>query len=146
MVRGVGLGEPSETEYAAFGEDPNTVVRVQRVDESLAVLTALWSGDRVAFDGAQLHVHTTPMRPIRVQQPRIPIRVAATSPGRAGPLRRGARYDGVFPIPPDPMNDFIAIGDVPAIRDAIGRRGDFDIVVNAGPGGDPAALTVAGAT
>jgi alkanesulfonate monooxygenase SsuD/methylene tetrahydromethanopterin reductase-like flavin-dependent oxidoreductase (luciferase family) len=146
VVCGVGLGEPADAEYQAFGENPNNVARAQRLDESLAVLTALWSGEAVDFDGVQLHVHTTPLRPTPLQQPRIPVWVAATWPARAGPIRRAARYDGLFPIPPDPMDTFITLDDVHAIRAAFDRSDDFDVVVNAGPDADARAFAAAGTT
>jgi hypothetical protein len=71
---------------------------------------------------------------------------AATYPGSSRPLQRAARYDGVFPIPPDPMNDFISVDDVRTIRDAIGRDDGFDLAVNAGPDGAPDAFARAGVT
>ena len=52
-----------------------------RLDESLDVLNALWQGEPVDYDGDVLHVHTAPLLPTPVQQPRIPIWVAARWPG-----------------------------------------------------------------
>ena len=146
VVCGVGLGFPPDAEFEAFGEDGTDITRAERLDESLDVLTALWTGADVDFDGKHLRVHTVALTPTPVQQPRIPIWVAATWPGRQGPFRRAARFDGVFPMPLDPMEDFITVDDVTAIRDAIGRDDAYDIVVGGGPNADLAAFAAAGVT
>jgi alkanesulfonate monooxygenase SsuD/methylene tetrahydromethanopterin reductase-like flavin-dependent oxidoreductase (luciferase family) len=146
VVLGVGLGEPADSEFTAWGEEPGMRHRARVLDESLEVLDALWTGEAVDYDGDELHVHSGPLIPTPVQRPRIPIWVAATWPGRPAPFARAARWDGVFPIPPDPMNAFITVADIAPIRAAVGRDDDFEIVVNAGPDGDPAAFARAGAT
>lgn len=146
VVCGVGLGYPPGAEYEAFGEDGSDIGRAERLDESLEVLTALWLGDRVDFDGKHVRTHTSAFVPTPVQEPRIPIWVAATWPGRRGPLRRAARFDGVFPMPPDAMETFIRPDDVRELRAEIGRDDGFDIVVNGGPDADLGAFAAAGVT
>jgi alkanesulfonate monooxygenase SsuD/methylene tetrahydromethanopterin reductase-like flavin-dependent oxidoreductase (luciferase family) len=146
VVLGVGLGEPSESEFAAFGDEATLAGRARIVAEALRVITQLWDEKPVDHDGEFLHVHTGPLQPGPVQRPRIPIWIAATWPGRPEPLRRAAQWDGVFPIPPDPMRDFITVDDIAPLRAAIGRDDEFDIVVNAGPHGDLAAFARAGVT
>jgi alkanesulfonate monooxygenase SsuD/methylene tetrahydromethanopterin reductase-like flavin-dependent oxidoreductase (luciferase family) len=146
VVCGVGIGEPPDAEFEAFGESGDDLVRAQRLDESLAVLTALWSGAPVDYDGAHLHVHTTALQPAPVQQPRIPIWVATKWPAARGPVRRATRHDGVFPIPHDPMNTFVTVEDLHAVCAAVGRADAFDYVVNPGPDADVAAFIDAGAT
>jgi alkanesulfonate monooxygenase SsuD/methylene tetrahydromethanopterin reductase-like flavin-dependent oxidoreductase (luciferase family) len=143
VVLGVGLGVPTDAEYESFGEDGSDVGRARRLDESLEVLRALWAGESVDFDGRHLHVHVGAFAPRRG----IPIWVAAEWPAQAsGPIRRAARADGIFPIPQNPMEDFITADDVPAIRAAIGRDEGFDVVVNGGPRADPAEFAAAGVT
>jgi alkanesulfonate monooxygenase SsuD/methylene tetrahydromethanopterin reductase-like flavin-dependent oxidoreductase (luciferase family) len=97
VVLGVGIGEPVELEYAAFGEDPDRKVRAEKLDEALAIITGLWSGEEFSFSGT--HYHLEPMRfaPRPVQQPRIPIIVAGYLPN-PGPIRRAARWDGMYPL------------------------------------------------
>jgi Luciferase-like monooxygenase len=51
LVLGVGLGEPSEDEYGSFGEPVDAAVRAAMLDEGLEVLTRLWSGETVSFQG-----------------------------------------------------------------------------------------------
>jgi alkanesulfonate monooxygenase SsuD/methylene tetrahydromethanopterin reductase-like flavin-dependent oxidoreductase (luciferase family) len=71
-------------------------VRAARMDEGLAVLTGLWSGQPFSYDGTQYQVHDVCFLPPPVQQPRIPIWVGGHWPTKA-PFRRAARWDGVFP-------------------------------------------------
>ena len=46
---GVGLGGGPNAEFAAFGEDPDARVRADRLDEGLAILDGLWSGEPFSF-------------------------------------------------------------------------------------------------
>lgn len=99
------------------------------------------------YDGDLLHVHTVPLLPSPVQQPRIPIWVAATWPGSVRPFKRAARWDGVIPIRPNPDEAFITADDVAEVRRTVGRREPaYDIVVNGGPNADPLEFESAGAT
>ena len=98
LVFGVGSGSPGgrDVEWASFGEALDGAARGAMLDEALAVLTRLWSGERVSFAGRHYHVRSAQFRPTPLQSPRIPIWVAATWPHQP-PLRRAARWDGVFP-------------------------------------------------
>lgn len=146
LVCGVGLGFPPDTEYEAFGEPASESIRARHLDESLQVLAALWSGKPVDFDGEHVTAHTSAFEPRPVQAPRVPIWVAATWPGRQGPLERAARWDGIAPIPPDPVHEFLSPDDIRAVRDAVNRGDDFDVVANGGPDAQPANYERAGAT
>jgi alkanesulfonate monooxygenase SsuD/methylene tetrahydromethanopterin reductase-like flavin-dependent oxidoreductase (luciferase family) len=96
LVVGVGLGFPASAEFEHFGEDGDPRRRASRLDEGLAILEGLWSGEPFSFDGHEYHVGETVFLPTPVQRPRPPVWVAAHWPNRA-PLRRAARWDGVFP-------------------------------------------------
>lgn len=100
VILGVGLGYPPDADFELLGEDPDDRVRAGKLDEGLAVLTRLWSGEPFEFEGEHLHVRETQFHPTPVQRPRIPIWVAGMWPNRA-PLRRAARYEGVVPIKVD---------------------------------------------
>jgi alkanesulfonate monooxygenase SsuD/methylene tetrahydromethanopterin reductase-like flavin-dependent oxidoreductase (luciferase family) len=94
---GVGLGSRDEREFSAFGDPGDRVVRARVLDESLAVLSGLWSGEALSHEGEHLRADTAGFLPRPLQQPRIPVWVAALWPhGR--PLRRAADWDGVFVI------------------------------------------------
>jgi alkanesulfonate monooxygenase SsuD/methylene tetrahydromethanopterin reductase-like flavin-dependent oxidoreductase (luciferase family) len=97
LVLGVGLGEPIADEYGSFGEPTDARVLAERVDEGLAVLTGLWSGETVRYRGRHLVAEDIAFAPTPVQRPRIPIWVAGVWPHRA-PFRRAAAWDGVVPL------------------------------------------------
>jgi alkanesulfonate monooxygenase SsuD/methylene tetrahydromethanopterin reductase-like flavin-dependent oxidoreductase (luciferase family) len=143
LILGVGLGLPAETEFTAFGEDPDIRVRAQKLDEGLAILAGLWSGEPFEFEGRHYHVARTRFLPTPVQRPRIPIWVAGTWL-KEGPLRRAAAWDGYFPMKLGPDGEEEApmtpdeIGQIrtrlEGLRD--GRAADIVVaeeVVDAGP-------------
>src|SRR5205823_642273 len=82
LTLGVGLGSDTTGELAPFGEVVDPRERAQLLDSGLSRLGDLWSGD---------------FQPLPVQRPRIPVWVASRWPRRR-PLRRAARWDGLFPI------------------------------------------------
>jgi alkanesulfonate monooxygenase SsuD/methylene tetrahydromethanopterin reductase-like flavin-dependent oxidoreductase (luciferase family) len=95
LIFGAGLGSRS-AEFTSFGEDGDAKVRAGRLDESLTLLDALWSGRPVTFRGEYLTAEDVTMLPRPVQRPRIPIWCAGRWPNKA-PFRRAARWDGVMP-------------------------------------------------
>jgi alkanesulfonate monooxygenase SsuD/methylene tetrahydromethanopterin reductase-like flavin-dependent oxidoreductase (luciferase family) len=97
LILGVGLGDPAQEEFEKFGEDSDARVRADKLDEGLEVLAQFWSGEPVTFDGDHVTVRDATFLPTPVQKPRIPIWAAAHWPLKR-PMRRGARWDGVFPI------------------------------------------------
>ena len=97
LILGVGLGAHDDSEFSAFGDEGDRRVRAQILDESLDLLTQLWSGRPVSFEGEHLRAESEPFLPTPVQTPRIPIWVAGTWPAKR-PLRRAAAWDGAFPI------------------------------------------------
>jgi alkanesulfonate monooxygenase SsuD/methylene tetrahydromethanopterin reductase-like flavin-dependent oxidoreductase (luciferase family) len=128
LVLGVGLGSERHGEFAAIGEDDDPVVRARLLDTALDVLARAWAGEPAVGGVALL--------PTPVQRPRPPVWVGARWPHRA-PLRRAARWDGVFPV------------DVPspgALADYVGSLGVRDVVVHGPAGTDPRPWRDAGAT
>jgi alkanesulfonate monooxygenase SsuD/methylene tetrahydromethanopterin reductase-like flavin-dependent oxidoreductase (luciferase family) len=97
LVLGVGLGFPPDLEFAALGEDPEDRVRAEKLDEGLAVLAGLWSGEPFSFSGTHYEVSDVQFVPTPVQRPRIPVWVAQMYP-HVAPLRRAARWDGLVPM------------------------------------------------
>ncbi|MEQ8234099.1 MAG: LLM class flavin-dependent oxidoreductase [Gammaproteobacteria bacterium] len=93
---GIGLGEPPELEFAAFGEPAGGRARAARLDEGMAIVDPLMRGEAVMHQGDCYEVETR-LAPATLQQPRVPVWVAATLPARAG-VRRAARWDGIFPL------------------------------------------------
>jgi alkanesulfonate monooxygenase SsuD/methylene tetrahydromethanopterin reductase-like flavin-dependent oxidoreductase (luciferase family) len=130
LVLGVGLGSTvtGEFEPERFGEEGDPKVRARLLDDGLASLLAYWNGG---------------FEPRPVQRPRIPVWVAARWPHRR-PLRRAARFDGLFPIDlPNPT----ALAELAAeTRSLRGHDGPFDLVVTNPAGTDPEPWARAGAT
>jgi alkanesulfonate monooxygenase SsuD/methylene tetrahydromethanopterin reductase-like flavin-dependent oxidoreductase (luciferase family) len=107
---GVGLGGGPQAEFAAFGEPADARVRAELLDEGLAILDGLWSGERFDFEGDHHRVSGAHFLPRPVQQPRVPIWVAGRWPNRR-PFRRAARWDGVFPL-----FEGVAAGEMPMLE------------------------------
>ncbi|MGH9092710.1 MAG: LLM class flavin-dependent oxidoreductase, partial [Acidimicrobiales bacterium] len=99
LVLGVGLGVDSGGELGRFGEEVDERARAARLDEALDLVLDLWSGRRVDHHGPCFTADDVRFLPTPVQSPRIPVWAAARGePLRAGPLRRAARLDGIFPV------------------------------------------------
>lgn len=141
----VGLGAV-DTGFAEFGEVTDRKTRAELLDEGLEIITRLWSGEPVSYEGKHYKV-----RPLRgwgirpVQQPRIPIWVVGAWP-RPKSMTRALRYDGVLPTTMDARGHFRELSheDVRAVREYVQAKRDattpFDIVVEGmTPIGDPAA-------
>lgn len=142
LVVGLGLGVDSGRELTAFGEVVDPLVRRERLEEGAELLVALWSGERVQHRGPHYMADDVRMRPVPVQRPRIPVWMAARG-GALAPVRRAARYDGLFPIEMDLEQFRRAIDTAAGIR---GGLDGFDICVRADPGVDVDAYVAAGAT
>ncbi len=98
-ILGVGLGAPND-EFERFGEESDPGVRAEKLDESLAIIDGLWTGEPFSFEGSHFEVGEVRFLPVPLQVPRVPIWVAGRWP-RPAPFRRAARWDGVFPINAD---------------------------------------------
>jgi alkanesulfonate monooxygenase SsuD/methylene tetrahydromethanopterin reductase-like flavin-dependent oxidoreductase (luciferase family) len=127
LTLGVGLGSDNSGELGPFGEELDARKRAVLLDDGLERLAAMWGGE---------------FEPAPVQQPRIPVWVAARWPNRR-PVRRAVRWDGLFPIEmPGPE----ALAEL-AHETAEARGGEpFDLVAEIAPGEDPGPWAQAGAT
>jgi alkanesulfonate monooxygenase SsuD/methylene tetrahydromethanopterin reductase-like flavin-dependent oxidoreductase (luciferase family) len=97
LILSVGLGEPGDAEFAAFGEEADPRVRAEKLDEGLDVLNGLWRGRAFSYQGRHYHLDKVTFRPTPLQKPHIPIWVGGWWPNKA-PFRRAARWDGVIPL------------------------------------------------
>src|SRR4051794_688491 len=94
LVLGVGLGIDFWREFSAFGEPAeDDVARAAMVDDGIAIIRGLLSGEEVTYLGDRHKVEKVRFLPRPVQQPSIPIWSAATFPLRLGPTKRAARCD-----------------------------------------------------
>jgi alkanesulfonate monooxygenase SsuD/methylene tetrahydromethanopterin reductase-like flavin-dependent oxidoreductase (luciferase family) len=130
LTLGVGLGSDNNGELGPFGEVTDPKARARLLDDGLEKLAGYWAGE---------------FEPVPVQQPRIPVWVAGRWPNRR-PLRRAARWDGMFPIDlPEPGALGELAAEVADLRDD--ADAPFDLVVELDdPGDDPSPWEAAGAT
>jgi alkanesulfonate monooxygenase SsuD/methylene tetrahydromethanopterin reductase-like flavin-dependent oxidoreductase (luciferase family) len=142
LTMGLGLGVDSGGELTRFGEVVDARTRAEILDEKAEVLVAAWAGAHVEHRGAHVTVDGVTFSPGPVQHPRIPLWCAAR--GRAlRPVRRAARYDGMFVIEAEVADLERAIAEVRARR---GGLDGFDVAVSVSPVDDPALLRVPGVT
>ena len=132
LVLGVGLGSDRTGEFdpERFGEEGDPRARARLLDEGLERLEGYWRG---GFD------------PAPSQTPRIPVWVASRWPHRR-PLRRAARWDGLFPIDlpgPEALEELLA--DMRPLRGDRQLDG-YEVVVTNPAGTDPEPWIAAGAT
>jgi alkanesulfonate monooxygenase SsuD/methylene tetrahydromethanopterin reductase-like flavin-dependent oxidoreductase (luciferase family) len=97
FIFGVGIGGGVQNEFAAFGEETDARGRADLLDEGLAIVSGLWTGEPFSFAGRRLQVEGAQFLPRAVQEPRVPVWVAGRWPNRR-PFRRAAAWDGVFPV------------------------------------------------
>ena len=141
LTLGLGLGVDSGRELSAFGETVDARERGDVLDEGTELLCALWSGERVVHHGTRFTADDVAFLPRPVQRPRIPLWFAARGDARR-PVRRAARYDGLFPIEMDRHALARALDLVAAER---GDLDGFDVAARVVPGPGPAdARTEAG--
>src|SRR5436190_24311266 len=76
LVLAVGLGALDDGGFGKVGEPTDPRTRAERLDESLAILTGLWTGLPFGFQGRHYQVDEMTFSPGPVQRPRIPIWVA----------------------------------------------------------------------
>jgi F420-dependent oxidoreductase-like protein len=130
---GIGAGW-FEAEHTAYGIPfPSTRERFDRLEESLAVITGLWTtpvGERFSFAGEHCRVSDSPALPKPVQSPRPPVLVGGKGRRRTPAL--AARYADEFNVP---------FESVEMTGELFGRVRD----ACAAQGRDPASLTCSNA-
>jgi alkanesulfonate monooxygenase SsuD/methylene tetrahydromethanopterin reductase-like flavin-dependent oxidoreductase (luciferase family) len=94
LILGVGAGDGSDRGFTYFGEERDARQRAKVLDESLAILQGLWSGQPFSYSGEYYHIQEITFLPPPVQVPRIPIWIGGMWP-RKGPMSRAAHLDGI---------------------------------------------------
>ena len=97
VILGIGVGGPPHSNPAMFdAAGVSLSERGARTDESLAIMTKLFTGKPVSHHGRFYHFDDIYMVPEPVQRPRPPFWTGGTSEGM---LRRTARWgDGYIPV------------------------------------------------
>ena len=140
LVLPVGLGATDDGGFSKVGEPTDRRVRAQLLDESLRILTGLWSGEPFSFGGEHYNVEEMTFLPRPVQRPRIPIWVVGAWPSRKS-MDRALRYDGLLAYT---TRGEVTPDDVRAMKayaaENRGGSAPFDIVWEGQtPGDDPEA-------
>ncbi len=136
LVLAVGLGGDERTNFAALGQTDTMRERGELLDESLEVITRLWSGESVSFEGRRLRLEGAQLRPRPLARPRIPIWVGGALT-KARPRQRALRWDGacLYRIPPADGWEGVTPDDVRRLRADAEERAD---------GGDGFVILVGG--
>jgi alkanesulfonate monooxygenase SsuD/methylene tetrahydromethanopterin reductase-like flavin-dependent oxidoreductase (luciferase family) len=94
LVLPVGLGTTDDAAFGNVGEPTDARARAERLDESLAILAGLWTGQPFGFAGKHYRFQPMTFLPTPVQRPRIPIWVVGAWPHERS-MRRTLAWDGV---------------------------------------------------
>lgn len=95
LILPVGLGTLDDGGFSKVGEPTERKIRAEMLDESLEILTGLWSGEPFAYAGKHYRLEEMTFLPKPVQSPRIPIWVVGAWPSKKS-MNRALRYDGVL--------------------------------------------------
>lgn len=146
LTLGVGIAGDDYGELSGTGEELDPRRRAAMLDESLEILQAAWSGETVSHRGDHYVADGIRFRPRPVQEPGIPVWVAVRY-GSPRPLRRAARFQGVFPVGVDDPGALAEIVEaVSGLRAQSDATGPYDVAIGGAPGTDPAPFAAAGAT
>ncbi|HEX4163356.1 MAG TPA: TIGR03560 family F420-dependent LLM class oxidoreductase [Acidimicrobiales bacterium] len=107
---------------------PPTGERFDLLEDALEIVTRLFSGNVVSYEGKKVSLHDASLRPVPVQQPHPPLWIGGTGPTRTLPL--AARFADVWH----------AFGTPNSLREASAR---LDTLA-AEAGRDPASIMRAG--
>lgn len=125
LTVGLGLGVDSGGELSRFDEIVDARARGARLDEGADILARLLEGETLAHVGEHFRVDGVSLEPRPVQRPRPPFWFAARGTALK-PVRRAARYEGVFPIEVDASSFGRLLEEVVAVR---GHLDGFDVCV-----------------
>jgi alkanesulfonate monooxygenase SsuD/methylene tetrahydromethanopterin reductase-like flavin-dependent oxidoreductase (luciferase family) len=141
LILGFGLGDAQDSH---FGEVSDVRQRAEMLDEGLAVLAGLLSGQPFSYQGKHYQVNNVTFAPRPVQTPRIPIWLGGFWPHKA-PALRAVHWDGFCPakVPDEHGDSYIKPDDIRAIKSFIAEHrlgsAPFDLVASGhSPGDDPA--------
>jgi alkanesulfonate monooxygenase SsuD/methylene tetrahydromethanopterin reductase-like flavin-dependent oxidoreductase (luciferase family) len=147
VVFPVGLGALDDAGFGNVGEATDARTRARRLDETLAIIDGLATGEPFGFEGEHYRFDPMTFRPTPVQRPRVPVWVVGAWPHERS-MRRAIRWDGIVvqALGPDgaPASGPEVLAEIVAWtrreRAAAGLAGPFEIVVDGTtPADDPAA-------
>lgn len=148
LILPVGLGFVEDGGFSKVGEVTDRKQRAQILDESLDIITGLWSGQPFSYDGEHYHLQEMTFTPPPVQSPRIPIWVIGAWP-RMKSMQRTLRYDGVIParMASDGASGDMTPTDIQELKAYVAEQRSsqtpFDIVIEGETPGDDREKAIA---
>lgn len=94
LILPVGLGALDDQGFANVGEPADARTRARLLDETLAIVEGLGTGEEFAFAGEHYRFGPMSFRPTPIQRPRIPVWVIGAWPHERS-MRRTVRWDGI---------------------------------------------------
>jgi len=144
LVLGAGLGtDRSGRELSAFGEELDDRRRAAMLDEALALIPQLLSGEDVSYHGRHYLADGVRMRPRPYGDRVVPVWMAAVWP-HLKPVRRALHYQGLFLIGTEHPADVAKVAEI--VSQERTRTDAFELVVEGGPDDDPAPMEESGET
>ena len=139
VIFGAGLGG-ALNDFDWFGEETDPRVRAAMLDEGLEIVRGLWSGEPTSYAGTHYTVAPLQFVPPPAQS-HLPIWIGGMWPIKA-PMRRAARFDGVFPLregfPLSPEDLAAVKAFIEPLRPNPAAAFDY-VAAGITPGDDPAA-------
>ncbi len=138
LVLPVGLGALEDQGFGNVGEVTDLHERAEILDEHLAILDGLWSGEPFGYPGTHHRFEPMTFLPRPIQHPRIPIWVVAVPTGERS-LARALRWDGLVLQTGDISTIVGIVQRVRLGRSGLGAAEPFDIVAQGMTPIDPGA-------
>ncbi|MFN8631789.1 MAG: LLM class flavin-dependent oxidoreductase [Chloroflexota bacterium] len=145
LVLPVGLGALDDKAFGNVGEPVEARERAAILDETLAIVEQLGSGNETSFEGEHFRFGPMALRPLPVQRPRIPVWPVGAWP-HAKSMSRALRWDGVVVqladgANPAHLSEVTAwLGAKRAVAGSAPSPHPFEVIVDGRtPADDPAA-------
>jgi len=136
LVVPVGLGALDDAGFGNVGEPTAARTRAELLDETLAIVDGLASGEPFGFLGEHYRFEPMTFQPTPVQRPRVPVWVVGAWPHERS-MRRAIRWDGI--VVQGPGEDGTPSGAPPNLEEITawiaarrlseGLMGAFEVIV-----------------
>jgi len=138
LVVPVGLGALDDSGFGNVGEATANAERADILDETLAILDGLWSGEPFGHEGTRYRFGPMTFRPRPVQRPRIPVWVALRWPGERS-MARALRWDGAILQTSDPGEVTAIVAQMRSRRAEDGTMRPYEVIAQGTTPPDPVA-------
>lgn len=111
LLPGFGIGSPRGPEWTAMHLDPST--RGRKTDEALEIISRLWAGEKLDYEGKHYKLTGTEIAPLPAQH-ELPMWIGGSSDAA---VRRTARYGTGWQAGSEPVEEVARV--IAAIRAAV---------------------------